>query len=102
MHEAVIVDAVRTPGGKRNGRLSSWHPASLAAHVLDALAARSQLLYHGSRMGLSEPEIDTLFDEGMVLADRIGEPGLRVTFVLLAWLAMVQTGQSQKARALAR
>ena len=28
---AVIVDAVRTPGGKRNGRLSGWHPADLAA-----------------------------------------------------------------------
>jgi acetyl-CoA acyltransferase len=43
MQEAVIVDAVRTPGGKRNGRLSSWHPASLAAHVLKALAERNQL-----------------------------------------------------------
>ena len=37
MQEAVIVDAVRTPGGRRNGQLSGWHPASLAAHVLKAL-----------------------------------------------------------------
>ncbi|NNL66924.1 MAG: thiolase family protein [Myxococcales bacterium] len=43
MPEAVIVDAVRTPGGKRNGKLSNWHPAALAAHVLKALAERNQL-----------------------------------------------------------
>ena len=38
MNSAVIIDAVRTPGGKRNGKLKEWHPASLAAHVLEALA----------------------------------------------------------------
>ena len=27
MQEAVIVDAVRTPAGRRNGQLSEWHPA---------------------------------------------------------------------------
>jgi acetyl-CoA acyltransferase len=43
MQEAVIVDAVRTPGGKRNGRLSGWHPVSLAAHVLKAIAERNAL-----------------------------------------------------------
>jgi acetyl-CoA acyltransferase len=43
MHTAVIVDAVRTPGGKRNGQFSEWHPASLAAHVLKALAERNNL-----------------------------------------------------------
>ena len=43
MPEAVIVDAVRTPGGKRNGRLSSWHPVSLGAHVLKAIAERNDL-----------------------------------------------------------
>ena len=37
MEDAVIVDAVRTPMGKRNGRLSGWHPADLAAEVLKAL-----------------------------------------------------------------
>jgi acetyl-CoA acyltransferase len=41
--EAVIVDAVRTPGGKRNGQLSGWHPADLAAEVLTALAERNNL-----------------------------------------------------------
>ena len=43
MQEAVIVDAVRTPGGRRNGKLSNWHPAALAAHVLKALAERNKL-----------------------------------------------------------
>ena len=35
MPTAVIVDAVRTAGGKRNGKLSGWHPADLAAETLD-------------------------------------------------------------------
>jgi acetyl-CoA acyltransferase len=43
MQEAVIVDAVRTPGGRRNGKLSNWHPAALGAHVLKALAERNKL-----------------------------------------------------------
>ena len=41
MAEAYIVAAARTAGGKRNGKLSGWHPADLAASVLDALIARS-------------------------------------------------------------
>jgi len=40
---ALIVDAVRTAGGTRNGRLSGWHPADLAAEVLSALAVRCDL-----------------------------------------------------------
>jgi acetyl-CoA acyltransferase len=43
MATAVIVDAVRTAGGKRNGKLSGWHPADLAGEVLAALAARNDL-----------------------------------------------------------
>jgi acetyl-CoA acyltransferase len=43
MTTAVIVDAVRTPGGKRNGSLSGWHPADLAAHTLKALVERNDL-----------------------------------------------------------
>jgi acetyl-CoA acyltransferase len=43
MPTAVIVDAVRTAGGKRNGKLSGWHPADLAAEVLKALAERNDL-----------------------------------------------------------
>ena len=41
MPTAVIVDAVRTPGGKRNGKLKDWHPAALAGHVLTALQERN-------------------------------------------------------------
>jgi acetyl-CoA acyltransferase len=43
MSNAVIVDAVRTPGGRRNGRLSGWHPVELAAEVLKAVVARNDL-----------------------------------------------------------
>ncbi len=41
MREAVIVEAVRTPVGKRNGGLAGEHPADLSAHVLQALAERA-------------------------------------------------------------
>ena len=41
MRDAVIVEAVRTPVGKRNGGLSGVHPVDLSAHVLQALAERS-------------------------------------------------------------
>jgi acetyl-CoA acyltransferase len=43
MRDAVIVEAVRTPVGKRNGGLSSVHPADLSAHVLRALVERAGL-----------------------------------------------------------
>ena len=41
MRDAVIVEAVRTPVGKRNGGLSGVHPVDLSAHVLRSLADRS-------------------------------------------------------------
>jgi len=41
MRDAVIVEAVRTPIGKRNGTLADVHPADLSAHVLNQLAERS-------------------------------------------------------------
>jgi acetyl-CoA acyltransferase len=43
MATAVIVDAVRTPGGKRYGKLSGWHAADLAAETLKALVERNDL-----------------------------------------------------------
>ncbi len=43
MTTAVIVDAIRTPGGKRNGRLRGWHAVDLAAETLRALAKRNDL-----------------------------------------------------------
>ncbi|MGV0849666.1 thiolase family protein [Mycolicibacterium phlei] len=41
MAEAVIVEAVRSPVGKRNGALSGIHPAELSAQVLNALVERA-------------------------------------------------------------
>ena len=34
MNNAVIVDAIRTPLGKRNGKLKDWHPVDLVAETL--------------------------------------------------------------------
>ncbi|OBJ35558.1 acetyl-CoA acetyltransferase [Mycolicibacterium mucogenicum] len=41
MAEAVIVEAVRSPIGKRNGALSGVHPAELSAQVLNGLVQRA-------------------------------------------------------------
>ena len=41
MPTAYIVDAVRTAGGKRGGKLAGWHPVDLAAATLDAIVERS-------------------------------------------------------------
>ena len=43
MTDAVIVDAVRTPGGKRNGKLRNWHAVDLASEPLKALVERNDL-----------------------------------------------------------
>ncbi len=43
MTTAVIVDALRTPGGKRNGKLRNWHSVDLASEALRALVARNDL-----------------------------------------------------------
>src|SRR5438105_14049008 len=41
MPTAVIVDAIRTPLGRRNGKLKDVHPVDLAAHVLKAVVERN-------------------------------------------------------------
>ena len=41
MAEAYIVATARTAGGRKGGRLAGWHPADLAAQVLDSLVART-------------------------------------------------------------
>ncbi|MEC9224111.1 MAG: acetyl-CoA C-acyltransferase [Actinomycetota bacterium] len=43
MTTAVIVDAIRTPLGRRNGKLKDWHPVDLAAETLKALQERNDL-----------------------------------------------------------
>src|SRR5579885_1736910 len=43
MREAVIVDAVRTPVGRRDGGLKGWHPVDLLAHTLRATVQRTKI-----------------------------------------------------------
>jgi len=43
IREAVIVDAVRTPLGRRDGVLKGWHPVDLLAHTLRGLVDRNKL-----------------------------------------------------------
>ena len=66
MNTAVIVDAVRTPLGKRNGRLKNWHPVDLAAETLNAIAKRT---------GLDPAQID---DVVMGCVMQVGEQSLNV------------------------
>ena len=41
MEQAFIVEAFRTAGGRRGGKLAHWHPADLAAEILNALVGRT-------------------------------------------------------------
>jgi acetyl-CoA acyltransferase len=66
MRSAVIVDAVRTPLGKRNGKLKDWHPVDLAAETLVAIQKRT-----GIDPGLIEDVI-----MGCVM--QVGEQGVNV------------------------
>lgn len=43
MAEAYIVAAKRTAAGRRNGRLSGWHPVDLAAAIIDALIEETRI-----------------------------------------------------------
>ncbi|WP_298404337.1 thiolase family protein [Ferrimicrobium sp.] len=43
MRDAVIVDVVRTPGGKRNGSLAGWHAVDLAAFAIEGLLERNSV-----------------------------------------------------------
>ncbi len=67
MGSAVIVDAVRTAGGKRNGKLRGWHPVDLAAQVLDTLVKRNDL----------DPELVDDVIMGCVM--QVGEQALNVS-----------------------
>jgi acetyl-CoA acyltransferase len=66
MATAVIVDAVRTAGGKRNGKLSGWHPADLAGEVLKQLVERNDL----------DPELIDDVIMGCVM--QVGSQGLNI------------------------
>ena len=65
MREAVIVDAVRTPVGRRDGALKGWHPVDLLAHTLKAIVQRSKLDPALIEDGLSARATTQIF-EGLV------------------------------------
>jgi acetyl-CoA acyltransferase len=71
--EAVVVEAVRTPLGKRGGKLKDWHPVDLLAETLGELVART---------GIDPSSIDDVIC-GCV--SQIGEQSLNVG--RNAWLA---------------
>ena len=66
MQNAVIVDAVRTAGGKRNGKLKDWHAVDLAAEVLKAIRDRNDL----------DPSVVDDVIMGCVM--QVGEQGLNI------------------------
>jgi len=66
MNSAVIIDVIRTPGGKRDGKLKDWHPASLAAHTLKALAKRNPI------------DVETIDDVIMGCVMQVGEQGINI------------------------
>ncbi len=66
MPEAYIVAAVRTAGGRKGGRLSGWHPADLAAQVIDATVARAKV------------PSDAIDDVIMGCVSQVGEQGFNV------------------------
>jgi acetyl-CoA acyltransferase len=73
VREAVIVEAVRTPIGRRKGALADVHPVDLSAHVLNAVLERT---------GLSPEDVDdVLWGCVTQLGDQSGNIG---RFALLA------------------
>jgi acetyl-CoA acetyltransferase family protein len=66
LEEAVIVDAVRTPLGRRGGKLKDWHPVDLAAEVLRALVERNDL---------DPAQVDDVL---MGCLDQVGEQGVNI------------------------
>ena len=73
LREAVIVDAVRTPIGKRKGALAGWHPTDLLALTLNALIDRT---------GLDPERVDDVIGGNVT---QVGEQGCNVT--RNAWVA---------------
>jgi acetyl-CoA acyltransferase len=73
MREAVIVEAVRTPVGKKEGKLSGWHPVDLLAEVLNAAVERT---------GIDPAAVD---DHITGCVSQTGEQGINIA--RNAWLA---------------
>ena len=70
MRDAVIVEAVRTPVGKRNGGLSGVHPADLSAHVLNALVTRTGIDPGRVDVCVLDGTTPTVDGQSVVLVDR--------------------------------
>ena len=66
MGTAYIVEAVRTAGGKRGGRLAGWHPADMAGAVLNAVVDRT---------GIDPTAIDDVI---MGCVSQAGEQGFQI------------------------
>ena len=73
MAEAYIIEAVRTPIGRRGGGLAAAHPADLGAHVLQALVKRS---------GIDPAAVDDVI---FGCVDQVGAQAINVART--AWLA---------------
>jgi len=78
MHEAYIVAATRTAGGRKGGRASGWHPADLAGEILNSLVDRTgadPALIEDVIMGCvgQGGEQSTNIARGAVLASRLPE-----------------------------
>src|ERR1700735_1835105 len=85
MSDAVIVAAVRTPVGKRNGGLSGVNPVDLSAHVLNALAERAGVspevvddVIWGCVSQVGEQTVDTARTAVLAAAWRQSVPGVTV------------------------
>ena len=66
MAEAYIVAAARTAGGRKGGRLAGWHPADLAASVLDSLVDRT---------GVDPAQVEDVI---MGCVGQVGEQGVNI------------------------
>jgi acetyl-CoA acetyltransferase family protein len=66
MSDALIVEAVRTPIGRRKGMLSGWHPADLLSEVLAAVVARA---------GVEPGEVDDVI---VGCLDQVGEQAINI------------------------
>ncbi|MBI3526570.1 MAG: thiolase family protein [Betaproteobacteria bacterium] len=84
MNEAVILDAVRTPFGRRGGALREQRPDALLAHVLDGLLARA---------GVDSRKIEDVIDGTVTLAGEQGANPARLA-VLLSTLPVEVPGVS--------
>ena len=84
MNEAVIVEAVRTPFGRRGGALREQRPDALLAHVIDGLLERS---------GIDKHKIEDVIDGTVTLAGEQGANPARLA-VLLSKLPVEVPGVS--------